>query len=135
MKITVIDRKKIFRFTETNQNNLNQMDSQRVDMFMMSNAKFFQSQHLNYIRERLIAMDESKWGMIHSLDFKDPTMVLIISILVGYLGIDRFLIGDTGLGVGKLITCGGLGIWTIVDWFLIMDATRQKNMEKLQQFL
>lgn len=111
------------------------MDSQKVDMYLMSNAKFFQSHHLNYIRERLMLADDSKWMMIQSVDLKDPTMILVVSILAGSLGIDRFLIGDTGLGVGKLITCGGLGIWAIVDWFLIMDATRQKNMEKLQQFL
>ena len=111
------------------------MDSQKVDMYLMSNAKYFQSHHLTYIREQLMLADDSKWGMIHSVELKDPTMILIVSILVGSLGIDRFLIGDTGLGVGKLVTCGGLGVWWLVDLFLIMDATRQKNMEKLQQFL
>ena len=45
------------------------------------------------------------------------------------------MIGDTGLGIGKLLTCGGLGIWGIVDWFLIMGATREKNMLKLQRIL
>ncbi|WP_330443147.1 TM2 domain-containing protein [Flavobacterium sp. C4GT6] len=111
------------------------MDAQKVDMFIMTSGKFFQGQHLNYIRESLLNADESKWTMIQSLDFKDPTTTLIISLLAGSLGIDRFFIGDTGLGIGKLITCGGLGIWAIVDWFLIMDATRQKNMEKLQAIL
>lgn len=111
------------------------MDSQRVDMYLMTNAKYFQAQHLNYIRERLQMADDSKWAMIQSVELKDPTTILIVSILAGSLGIDRFLIGDTGLGVGKLLTCGGLGIWALVDWFLIMDATRQKNMEKLQAFL
>lgn len=111
------------------------MDSQKVDMYLMNNAKYFQSHHLNYIREQLSMTDESKWSMIHSVELKDPTMILVVSILAGSLGIDRFLIGDTGLGVGKLVTCGGLGIWWLVDLFLIMDATKQKNMEKLQQFL
>ncbi|MEL1245803.1 TM2 domain-containing protein [Flavobacterium sp. DGU11] len=111
------------------------MDAQKVDMFLMTNSKFFQAQHLNYIRERLMAADDSKWSMIQSIEYKDPTTIIIVSLLAGGFGIDRFLIGDTGLGVGKLLTCGGLGIWSIVDWFLIMDATRQKNMEKLQPFL
>jgi TM2 domain-containing membrane protein YozV len=66
---------------------------------------------------------------------KDPTTILIVSLLAGALGIDRFMIGDTGVGVGKLITCGGLGIWTIVDWFMIMGATREKNFNKIQQLL
>jgi len=111
------------------------MEAQRVDMFLMANGKFFQAQHLHYIREQLLKADDSKWAMIQSVDLKDPTTILIVSLLGGGLGIDRFLIGDTGLGVAKLLTCGGLGIWTIVDWFLIMDITRQKNMEKLQAYL
>jgi hypothetical protein len=111
------------------------MEAQKVDMFIMSNAKYFESYQLNVIRERLLVMDDSKWPMISTFQFKDPTLLLVISILAGTLGIDRFIIGDTGLGVGKLLTCGGLGIWAIVDWFLIMGATKEKNMQKLQPFL
>ena len=111
------------------------MDSQKVDMFIMMNGKYFKGEHLNYIRERLLMADESKWAMIQSLDLKDPTTILIVSIVGGGLAIDRFLIGDVGLGVAKLITCSGFGIWAIVDWFIIMDITRDKNMEKLQAFL
>lgn len=111
------------------------MEVQKVDMFIMTNGKFFESHQINVIRERLIAVDDSKWAMISTLQFKDPTTSLIVSLLAGTLGIDRFIIGDTGLGVGKLLTCGGLGIWAIIDWFMIMGSTREKNMTKLQQFL
>jgi TM2 domain-containing membrane protein YozV len=111
------------------------MDAQKVDMFIMANAKFFESHQITAIRERLISIDDSKWAMISTLQFKDPTTILIVSLLAGSLGIDRFMIGDTGLGVGKLLTCGGLGIWAIVDWFMIQAATREKNMQKIQQLL
>ncbi len=111
------------------------MDAQKVDMFIMTNGKFFQSHQIHQIREKLLQMDDAKWSLVQTLQFKDPTTSLIISLLGGGLGIDRFFIGDTGLGVGKLITCGGLGIWQIIDWFLIMDATREKNIMKLQQVL
>ncbi len=111
------------------------METQKVDMYIMSNSKFFESHQLGLIRERLLNMDESKWAVIQTVQFRDPTLMLIVSLLGGSFGIDRFIIGDTGLGVGKLLTCGGLGIWTIVDWFLIMGATREKNFLKLQQLL
>ena len=111
------------------------MDSQKADMFIMTNGKFFESHQIALIRERLISLDDSKWILVQSVQFNDPTTSLIISVLVGQLGIDRFVIGDVGLGIGKLLTCGGFGIWTIIDWFLIMGATREKNMEKLQKVL
>ena len=100
-------------------------------MFIMSNAKYFESGQIPQLRERLLEVDDSKWISLQSLQLKDPTTILIISILVGSLGIDRFMIGDTGLGIGKLLTCGGLGIWAIVDWFLIQADTRAKNLEKM----
>ena len=105
------------------------MESQKVDMFMMANAKFFYFYQLNAIRERLVQMDDEKWPMLQTVQFKDPTTALILSIFAGNLGVDRFYIGDTGMGVGKLLTCGGLYVWTIVDWFLIQGATKEKNME------
>jgi len=111
------------------------MEAQKVDMFMIANNKYFESYHLNAIRDRLLQLDDSKWGLVQVLQFKDPTTSIIVSVLCGSLGIDRFLIGDTGMGVGKLLTCGGLGIWTIIDWFLIMGATREKNMQAFQNTL
>ncbi|HBH49689.1 MAG TPA: hypothetical protein DDX98_13680 [Bacteroidales bacterium] len=111
------------------------MDAQKVDMFLMTNGKQFESHQIPAIRERLLALDDDKFILLQSLNFKDPTVALIISLFVGYFGIDRFYIGDTGLGVAKLLTCGGLGIWQIVDWFLIMGRTREVNLEKLQTIL
>lgn len=69
------------------------------------------------------------------MHMKDPTISLILSIIVGYLGVDRFYVGDIGLGVIKLITCGGLYIWWLADMFMIMDKTRMRNYEQLTQVL
>ena len=66
-----------------------------------------------------------------SSDLKDPTTALLISLFAGGFGVDRFYIGDVGLGVGKLLTGGGCGIWAIIDLFLIMDATREKNYQSM----
>ncbi len=105
------------------------MDAQQVDNYVITNAKYFESHQIPVIRDRLLELDDSKKFQVQTLQLKDPTMILIVSILIGSFGIDRFLIGDVGLGVAKLITCGGLGIWTIIDWFLIMGVTKQKNFE------
>lgn len=51
---------------------------------------------------------------------KDWLITLLISWLVGYLGIDRFYLGYTGLGVLKLITCGGCYIWWLIDLIMIL---------------
>jgi hypothetical protein len=107
------------------------MDSQKVDMYLMSNAKFFEGHQLNAVRDKLASLDDSKFMLVQSLNLKDPTTSLIISLLAGVLGIDRFIIGDTGLGVGKLLTCGGLYVWAVVDWFIIQGRTREINFQRL----
>ena len=111
------------------------MDSQKIDMYLISTAKYFESYQIPAIRERLLALDDSRFILLQTLNLKDPTTMLIISLLGGHFGVDRFVLGDTGLGVAKLLTCGGLGIWTIVDFFLVMGRTREVNFEKLQQIL
>lgn len=59
---------------------------------------------------------------------KSFLIALLLSILVGQLGIDRFYMGYIGLGVLKLITFGGCGIWYIVDIILIAtDNLKDSN--------
>lgn len=111
------------------------MDQQKVDMFIMTNGKFFPEEKVMFVRERLLAMDESKAMMIMSMQFKDPMTALIISLFLGCYGIDRFYIGDTGAGILKLLTCGGCGIWAIIDLFIIMGTTREKNFNRLMSII
>ncbi len=111
------------------------MEAQKVDMYLMNYGKFFESFHLQAIREALLQADDSKFMRLQIMNLKDPTTMLIISLIGGHFGIDRFVIGDTGIGVAKLLTCGGLGIWTIIDWFLIMGRTREVNFDKFRMAL
>ena len=50
---------------------------------------------------------------------RDWVITLLISLFLGTLGIDRFYLGYSSLGVLKLITCGGCGIWALIDVILI----------------
>lgn len=75
------------------------MDQQKVDMYIMTNQKYFPAEKIMLIKERLLALDEQRFQMVSMIELKDPTTLLLISIFIGGLGIDRFMIGDTGMGI------------------------------------
>ncbi|HIS84471.1 MAG TPA: TM2 domain-containing protein [Candidatus Faecivicinus avistercoris] len=54
---------------------------------------------------------------------KSKTTAIILSVLLGQLGVDRFYLGYVGLGVVKLITCGGFGIWWLIDLIMICTGS------------
>lgn len=111
------------------------MDMQKVDIFVMTNQKFLPAEKIPMLRDKLIAADDSRMAMISSVEFKDPTTVLLISIFLGSLGIDRFMLGETGMGILKLLTGGCCGILTIIDWFTVQNKAKEINFQKLMSLL
>lgn len=106
------------------------MTKEKLDMFIISKSKYFPAEALPMIREKLERLEDEKLLTLEALELKEPTTLLIVSLLAGSLGIDRFLLGDVGMGVLKILTCW-CGIFMIVDWFTVMDRTKQKNLNKL----
>jgi len=54
---------------------------------------------------------------------------LVLSILFGGLGVDRFMMGKIGTGILKLVTGGGFGIWWLIDVILIATKYKYANVE------
>lgn len=109
------------------------MEQNKIDMFISANMEKFPVEKTILIKEQLEKMSDDKFLMVQTTQYKDPTTMLILSIFLGSWGLDRFILGDTTMGVLKLLTCGGCGIWTIIDWFSVQDRTKQWNFRKLMQ--
>ena len=56
---------------------------------------------------------------VQPLGDKDWSTAMLLSLFLGFLGVDRFYLGYTGLGILKLATLGGCGIWKLVDIILV----------------
>jgi len=109
------------------------MDSNKVSTILVSLQGKIPAEYSFAIRQKLESLDDDREFVFLAADLKSPLVALVLSLFLGVYGIDRFYVGDTTMGVLKLLTCGGMGIWTVIDWFLIMDAAKQKNAEKLMQ--
>ncbi|HAL88465.1 MAG TPA: hypothetical protein DCO69_04975 [Clostridiales bacterium] len=111
------------------------MDASRVDTYIIANQKYLPTEKIIYVKEKLLAADEQKFNLLTTIEFKDPTTLLLVSIFLGTLGIDRFMLGDIGMGVLKLLTAGVCGILTIIDWFTIQKKAKDYNFNQLMTVL
>ncbi len=111
------------------------MEKQKVDTFIMTHQKYFPAEKMMYLREKLENAPDEKFNYISTLELKDTTTMLLISLFLGSWGVDRFFMGDTGMGVLKLLTGGCCGILTIVDWFTITKKVKEMNYNALMAIL
>ena len=109
------------------------MEANKVDKFLLANESKFPDYEIPI--HRLLNLTPEQEIILETTRFKRPGRILLTSIFLGILGIDRFLIGDIAKGICKLLTGGGLGIWWLADWFMITGVTKRKNMEKLNQII
>ena len=66
--------------------------------------------------------------VMENVSNKSWVLLLLLSIFLGSLGIDRFYLGKVGTGILKLITFGGLGLWWLIDIiFIVMGRMRDSS--------
>ena len=69
-------------------------------------------------------------AMTPGVSEKSFVATLVLCWLLGALGVHRFYVGKTGTGILMLLTFGGLGIWTLID-FIIIATQKFKDSEGL----
>ena len=68
-------------------------------------------------------------------DYHDSFAMIITSVLLGYLGIDRFALGQIGIGILKFLTFGGASCWWIIDIFRMPTLVRAKNFKIVKEII
>ena len=112
------------------------MTKENVTQLMMNlNGKIPEDKAI-LLKQKLETADDSLVNNIAAMNLHNPTHILLFSIFLGGFGVDRFMIGDTGVGIAKLIfgwvTCG---IWPLVDIFITYKRAKEKNAEKIFSIL
>lgn len=79
---------------------------------VMTNQNIFQQKN-RFHKAKPLNVDEEKFNLVSAVAFKAPTTILLVSIFLGTLGIDRFMLGDIGMGILTLLPLGLCGILTI----------------------
>ena len=111
------------------------MTQDKVDMFIMTNQKYLPAEKIVFLKQKLLDLDENRFSVVSTMEFKNPTTLLLVSIFLGSLGIDRFMLGEVGLGILKLPPLGLCGILTIIDWFTVQKRPRDQTYNELMLVL
>ena len=69
--------------------------------------------------------------MEQNLSPKSWITTVLLCFFLGGLGIHRFYVGKTGTGIVMLLTLGGLGIWTLIDFIVILLGNFTDSNNKL----
>ena len=111
------------------------LEQEKMDLYIMTNQNYFPEEKIVYIKDKLCTMDDEKFTLISTVKMKDPIALFLVSIFLGIFGIDQFMIGNIGMGVFKLLTFGGFGILTMIDWSTISQKTKEANFNKLMMLI
>lgn len=111
------------------------MDQEKVTYFLSVYGSYYPAETLPTLIDKLKEISEERFMMLSAIEKKDPTIMLILSIFFGHFGIDRFLLGEIGMGLLKFLTFGCCGVLTVIDWFTIVEKTKKWNYLKAMLIL
>lgn len=106
------------------------MRPELVQSFIVKNGECFDVAAAQDVQKQLTEVDDSKAAVIMSMNLHHPTVMLIVAIALGW---ERFFLNDIPLGIIKVITCYGCGIWWLVDIFTAQRRTYDYNYKKFNE--
>ena len=108
------------------------MESNKVSAYLLNLDKYVPNNKKIVLKNALSKASPESEENLSQVKLTDPVVVLICSIFLGIFGVDRFMIGDIGLGVCKLLFGWlTLFIWPLVDIFYTANKAREKNLQSI----
>jgi TM2 domain-containing membrane protein YozV len=109
--------------------------SEKVNMWLMANQDKLPSEKIGMLKSSLDKVEESKIDALMGIEFKSPMTIFLLAWFVGWIALDRFLLGNVGVGIARILTLHGFGIWWLVDLITSMKRTREFNYNKVKNLL
>lgn len=112
------------------------MEKEKVNTYLMMYKEQIPNEKILSLKKALEKADESCEDRLALLQLKNPIFMLLMSIFFGVFGVDRFLLGDTKLGVAKLLLGWlTLFIWPLIDIYYCYIKTKEQNFASIMQCL
>lgn len=111
------------------------MEQRKIEMFLIQNSDKLPNEKIMMIKNALSQLEDSKFILIQTIEMKEPITILFLSAAIGIFAVDRFALGQIGLGLLKLFTLGGFYIWWIIDIINATKRTRNYNYQILKETL
>ena len=132
------------------------MTANRVQVAIEKYGKKIPADSTSSFKRHLMDADDSCMDEFMFLKIKSPLTALLLSIFLGAFGVDRFYLGDKGIGLAKiflplgasllsfipgigillnLIASLAIMIWRFVDIFLVFRDAKRYNYDRLTGYL
>jgi|GEM_PF-246750 len=106
------------------------MDTNQVNFWLATNAENFAPETHPAVKSKLEEIDNNQLMYLSNASFQKPSTILLIAIFLGW---ERFWLNDIALGIVKIITAYGCGIWWLIDLFTAKKRAQKYNFEQFQK--
>ena len=112
------------------------METSKANGILSQYKEYIPSDKVLALKNKLESANDSVYDSLVTLNMKNPTTTILLSVFLGAFGVDRFYIGDTGLGIAKLLFGWfTFGIWPLLDIFCCYKKTKVKNFNEILEIL
>lgn len=102
-----------------------------TDRFLVLNQADLPEDKIPLLRDKMLHCSMRKLTVMQNMTCRRVYSMQFISLILGWTGIDRMLLGDVGIGLLKLFTLGGCGFIMFFDWLTVAGRTRKYNYIKV----